>query len=70
MNINKLLAKIVEVGMTKPDLAKQCGISLSGFYKKIRGESAFDQREISMISRALGLTREEITSIFFEDVVS
>lgn len=70
MNINKLLAKLVEKGYTKNNLANALGISMSCLYNKLNGKTSFTQHEISIISKMLSLSQDEIIAIFFEDVVS
>ena len=70
MNANKLMARLVLSEVTKADLIKSLGISTSCFYNKMNGKSSFTQKEISIISKVLSLSQDEIIDIFFEDVVS
>ena len=70
MNANALKAKIILNGLTVPILCEKTGISPSCFYRKLAGKVEFTQGEISEISRALNLDKEEIFAIFFEKEVS
>jgi len=45
-------------------------ISHSAFYRKLKGTSEFERHEISAISRTIGLSKEEMTDIFFDELVS
>lgn len=70
MNYLKLRAKLVEQGISAEQLAMMIGIAASTLRNKLAGRTEFTQREISDISRCLGITREEILDIFFDEKVS
>lgn len=69
MNINKLRGKIVEHGWTIADLAERIGVDRATLYRKIK-EKSFSIREATSIGRELGLTADEMMSIFFADHVA
>lgn len=45
-------------------------ISLSTFYKKMRGETEFTAKEISTITEISNLNKGEVYRIFFKELVS
>jgi len=45
-------------------------VSYSTIYKKLRGESEFTAPEIKTISQVMGYSKEEMYTIFFEELVS
>lgn len=69
--MNHLLrVSIVRSGLTNRAVAKHIGISEQAFYSKLRGDTEFKGSEIKSISVLLGLTPEEIDSIFFKEYVN
>ncbi len=70
MNYLKLRAKLVERGISAEQLATMIGIAASTLRNKLAGRTEFTQREISDISRCLGISKEEILDIFFNEKVS
>ena len=70
VNINKLKGKIVEQGMTIEDLAREIGVNKSTLYRKIQNKGeTFTIKEANLICKALNLSGEEATAIFFSDHV-
>lgn len=72
VNINKLKRKIVENGLSIPELSSKIGINRATFYRKINtncGEN-FTIKEANLISKALNLTCDEINSIFFSHYIA
>lgn len=68
---NKLRAKIVENGMTIPDVAFACGMNAATFYRRIADEGrSFTVREVSDIVACLHMTAAEANDIFFSNFVS
>ncbi|MHC1785467.1 MAG: XRE family transcriptional regulator [Christensenellales bacterium] len=64
-NMSKLKGLIVEKGTTQQYVAKQAGINRSTFYRKLQsGGGEFTANEIRIIGLILGLTGEEILTIF------
>ena len=54
------------------DEMKKQGTSISNstIYKKLRGQSEFNAKEIKTISEIMGYSKEEMYDIFFEELVS
>lgn len=71
VNINKLRGKIVERGITIEQLANQIGVDRSTLYRKMNNEGeSFTIKEANMICKALKLTGQEATAIFFSQYVA
>lgn len=71
VNINKLKGKIIECGLNVTELASKIGMDKATFYRKMgAGGKTFTIQEADLISQALGLTYEEVNSIFFNRNVS
>lgn len=70
MNMNELKAAAIRKGYTIPALSVAIGISKKALYCKIAGTTQFTQREIQKIAEVLGLSFDEIISIFFTKKVS
>ena len=70
VNENELKAAAIRKGMSIPDLAQQIGISKKRIYSRMHGATPFRQTEITKIRDCLGLTDEELISIFFTSDVS
>lgn len=66
MNVRKLRAKMVENAVSVEMLSNLIGTSKSTFYRKLtnKGED-FTVGEANAIARALALSAEEFTAIFF-----
>ncbi|MGN0620232.1 MAG: hypothetical protein ACI4I9_00030 [Porcipelethomonas sp.] len=70
MNANDLNAEIARCELSIPKLANIMHISKKTLYSRMKGETAFSQPEIVMISKILNLSSDKILSIFFADSVS
>lgn len=75
MKSNLLLGQLKSKGKNVEWLIKEMGkmntkISYSTMYKKLRGESEFTAPEIKSISQIMGYSKDEMYSIFFEELVS
>ena len=62
---NRLLAKMVEKGISKNDIASAMGIDNATLYRKLNGDSDFKRQEIEVVKSFLGLSIEEAEAIFF-----
>lgn len=60
-SVSKLVDEMEENGVK---------ISKSSFYKKLREENEFTAREIKTITEIIGLSQDEVYSIFFKELVS
>lgn len=67
MNTKKLMAKIIEKGMSVEKLSFIMGINKTTFYKKLDKDchTDFYRREMVAIQKELGLTNDELFAIFF-----
>jgi len=76
MNKNKLLGIIKTKGRTVKDVVQSINnfenvsIRYSTFYIGLRDERPFRQSEILALSKTLGLSEDDIMSIFFGELVS
>ena len=71
VNINLLKGKIVERGLSIPELASMIGIDKATFYRKINaGGTKITVGEATLISKVLRLNSIELNTIFFEKEVS
>ena len=70
METKLLKSKMILAGKKPKDLCKAAGISESSFYKKLRGITDFTKPEIEAIAKEIGLNREEVMDIFFNDLVA
>lgn len=69
MSENRLRAAMALAGIGMYDLCAKSGISYSAMWRKLHGESEFTLGEMKKIQEALGITRDEMISIFFADDV-
>lgn len=71
VNVYKLRGKIVEKALTIEELAKMIGADKSTIYRKLKGSGDnFSIKEADLIVKALELTREEATAIFFSQFIA
>ncbi len=71
MNADLLKGKIVACGHSVPWVAENMGISTSQFYRKLKSPSeSFNVQDIIKLRDILGLTLDEVNSIFFSDIVA
>jgi predicted transcriptional regulator len=61
----KLSEAIENRGVKKSFVAQQIGVSVSTFWRKMKGSSEFTLNEIRIIAATLRLTDKEICDIFF-----
>ena len=66
VNVNKLKAKMVELGMNVEELSSKVGIDRATFYRRLasNGED-FSVKEADGISKELKLNKDEVNEIFF-----
>ena len=64
---NEFRAALLRKGWTIAALAKEIGINEATLSKKINGHTDFTREEVSKISKALGLSDNEIMAIFFAE---
>lgn len=71
VNVNKLRGKIVENGLTIPELADRIGLDKSTLYRKLSQEGeTFTIREANLICNELNLSKQEAMEIFFNQTVA
>lgn len=59
----KLHEKLRKIDTPISDLAKMCGLSRSGLYKKLNGEREFRVSEYMMLCRALGISSSDLIKV-------
>ena len=70
-NTNKLRGKIVENGLTVPELAEKIGMDRATLYRKLsNGAETMLIKEANAIISTLGLTPDEAVAIFFSRLVA
>ena len=70
VNVAKLKGKIVERDITQEELAKNIGITISTFYRKMKQNGNFSIKEVNLIVSSLNLTKDEAINIFFAETVA
>lgn len=71
VDISKLKGKIVEKEMTIPELSAEIGIDKATLYRKLKENgNTFSIKEVNAIVKALGLSKEEAVSIFFNEKIA
>lgn len=75
MNVNALKARMVMVGVKVPELLvrlqnRGIAMSKSAFYRKLKGSSDFNRKEILAIAEELDMGDQELLAIFFNEKVS
>lgn len=71
MDVNKLKGKIVEKGLNVETLARRIGIDRSTLYRKLNKQGdTLTVREVNIICKELGLSKDEAMDIFFRNVVA
>lgn len=67
--ILKLKGRIVEKGKNIAGVAKEIGIDKSTFYRKMQSDGEkFTVKEVLDLAKAIPLTKDEIISIFFDEI--
>lgn len=64
MNVNKLKAKIVEMGMNVESLAEAIGIDRSSLYRKLNKSEKITIGEAQKMKDALSMSDDEAYEIF------
>lgn len=62
---NRLLAKMVENGKTRNELASALGVDNATLFRKLNGSSDFKRQEIETVRNFLNLSVDEAEAIFF-----
>lgn len=62
--LNELKSIMVKNNINVESIANQLGISKQAVYKKMKGLIPFSSREISVISKMLELSNDQIVDIF------
>ena len=71
VNVNKLKAKMVELGTNVDELSEKIGMDRATFYRRLSANGqTFLIKEADAISKELGMTREEVYEIFFSQFVA
>lgn len=70
MNVNLLKSVIALKGKTIKELAKGLGLSKSGMYRKMHGQSEFTRAEIQKLIEILEIDFNTAMEIFFTEKVS
>lgn len=71
VNISKLKGKIVERGLSIPELSGMIGIDKATLYRKINaGGHKITIGEADLIAKALKLNPDELNTIFFDSKIS
>ena len=65
MDLNALISKVKESGMSMTYVAKRLEISRASLYKKLHGDVEFKISEIATLSNVLHMSSEDRDSIFF-----
>ena len=69
--VNKLKAKMVELGTNVDELSEKIGMDRATFYRRLSADrQTFLIKEADAISKELGMTREEVNEIFFSQFVA
>lgn len=66
VNSRLLRARMIEQDKAPADVAAACKMTVSTFYRKLRGASEFTMGDIQAIRLCLSLTAEDVERIFLE----
>lgn len=64
VNSQLLRARMVERGKAPADVAAACGMTVSTFYRKLRGVSEFTMGDIQATRQCLSLSTDDVERIF------
>lgn len=67
VKVNRLRARMLEQGCSMEGLSEEIGIHISTLYRKMRAPESMCLWELEKIREALGLSREQLLDIFFEE---
>lgn len=70
VNVNKLKAKMVEIGINVEWLAKEINLDRTTLYRRLNNPEEFTIREVTKIALVLNLTKDEVNDIFFASNVA
>lgn len=71
VNVNKLKAKMVELGINVEELSEAIGMDKATLYRRLStGGQTFLIKEVDAISKELKMTRDEVNEIFFSQFVA
>ena len=71
VNINKLQAKMVEIGINVEELSGAIGMDKATFYRRLSADGqTFLIKEVDAICKELKMTKEEVNEIFFSQFVA
>ena len=71
VNVNKLKAKMVELGINVEELSEAIGMDKATLYRRLfAGGQTFLIKEVDAISKELKMTRDEVNEIFFSQFVA
>lgn len=70
MNAKELQVEIIRNGKTNQEMIERTGMSAQSFYNKMQGKTEFKNSEILNISKILGLSFDQINTIFFDRQVN
>lgn len=71
VNINKLKAKMVEIGINVEELSGAIGMDKATFYRRLSADGqTFLIKEVDAICKELKMTKEEVNEIFFSQFVA
>lgn len=60
-----LKAEMVKHKINAESMSNELGIDTSTFYRKFNGESEFNRQEMGIMRYVLGLSKDDMDSIFF-----
>lgn len=65
--VNQTEFKVAQIraGLTNEEVAKNLGINVVTFYRKINGESEFTLSELVKLKGIFGLSNDDVDRIFF-----
>lgn len=69
INTAMLNSKINESGLKRSAIASKLDLTCAGLNKKIKCRTEFKASEIQAIAKVIGLSKDEIFTIFFTDFV-
>ena len=71
VNINKLKAKMVEIGINVEELSGAIGMDKATFYRRLSADGqTFLIKEVDAICKELKMTKEEVNEILFSQFVA
>ena len=68
-NTLELDIALKRAGVTRLEVAKQLGISVTAFFNKLHNKTEFKASEIAILKKVLNISEEERDKIFFDCTV-